>query len=200
VHSAWGKLHTWGKTVSWWASRTDGIRITRTLCPKYWVKSWSCTKITNKQVLLSYVFDNLQSYKIRHYTYLPQNLKMENVMKTLVNSSLFYVRMIRVDKGSHLQNKTKTVIVCVAANTLNMHTKFTDQDSNASPVWAAEAAYERHRRAVLAMVQRKDYQLSYRDLLQLPVTNTRDSNMRTLTVKIISILITAKLPVNYDLT
>lgn len=44
------ELHTWGKTKSWWASRTDGIRITRTLCPKYWVKSWSWTKTSNINV------------------------------------------------------------------------------------------------------------------------------------------------------
>lgn len=54
-------------------------------------------------------------------TYLPQNLKMENIMKALVRSSFFDFRMIRVDKGSHLQKK---IVIDMCSNETYKYTQY----------------------------------------------------------------------------
>jgi hypothetical protein len=111
MRSQQGKLQTWGKTKSWWASRTDGMRITRTVFPKYWVKSCIWTKVYNRRITTA--FDNVPAWHLQKwaFTYLSQNFKMENMMKCLVNSTLFYVRMVRINKGSHLKRNNRESIV-----------------------------------------------------------------------------------------
>lgn len=91
------------------------MRITRTVFPKYWVKSWIWTKVYKRQITLT--FDNVPAWHLQKpvFNYLSHNFKMENIMKGLVNSSLFYVRVIRVNKGSHLSKtkETENWLVCI---------------------------------------------------------------------------------------
>lgn len=154
------------------------MRITRTVFPKYWVKSCIWTKVYKRRITLA--FDNVPARHLQKwaFTYLSQNFKMENIMKCLVNSSLFYVRMIRINKGSHLQKKPReNQLLCTVAEHFKYACLFCVQDWEDPPIWAVEVAYDKHMTEVLAMAQTTDYRWLCRDLPQWPIKSMKYSKV-----------------------